>query len=85
MGAYLVEPLGAGDLYPHPSSAMTLLCGPVCSLLPGSLSNSLAEYAKIHLTALRGLNTGESSELGQSKLNHTSNKHKIIILENIVN
>lgn len=31
MGAYL----GAGDLYPHPSSAMTLLCGAVCSLLPG--------------------------------------------------
>lgn len=34
MGAYLGEPLGAGDLYPHPSSALTLLCGPVCSLLP---------------------------------------------------
>lgn len=35
MGVYLGEPLGAGDLYPHPSSALTLLCGPVCFLLPG--------------------------------------------------
>lgn len=62
MGACLGEPLGAGDLYPHPSPAMTLLCGPVCSQLPGLFFKLSAEYAKIHLTALRGLNTGKSSE-----------------------
>lgn len=49
------------------------------------LLNSCAEYAKIHLIALRGLNTGHSSEQGQSQLNHTSNKHNVIILENTVN
>lgn len=84
MGAYLGEPLGAGDLYPHPSSAMALLWGPVCSLLPGL-------FFKLTLTICQDSfdcpKRPKHWRVIRTRTVQTEPhfKHKIIILEHTVN